>query len=52
LRTENALVTEFDQNLASIASEMLLVMYASEGIGLAAPQVSKLIHFKNIAFKK
>ena len=39
LRTENALVTEFNAELEQKAREMLLVMYAADGIGLAAPQV-------------
>lgn len=32
-------MTEFDQSLADTAAAMLKVMYAAEGIGLAAPQV-------------
>lgn len=32
-------MTEFDDSLQSLASEMLLVMYETDGIGLAAPQV-------------
>lgn len=32
-------MTEFDESLKQIANEMLLVMYAAEGVGLAAPQV-------------
>lgn len=42
LRNENELVTEEeleDGSIAKIAKEMLLVMYAAEGVGLAAPQV-------------
>ena len=39
LRSENAQVTVFDDSLRQKASEMLLVMYAADGIGLAAPQV-------------
>lgn len=39
LREENAKVTAFDDSLKKLADEMLLVMYASNGIGLAAPQV-------------
>jgi hypothetical protein len=31
----NAEITTFDESLKTIADEMLLVMYASEGIGLA-----------------
>jgi peptide deformylase len=32
-------VTVFDDSLAQTAKEMLLIMYAAEGVGLAAPQV-------------
>ena len=39
LRTENAPIVDFGPELAALASEMLLVMYASQGVGLAAPQV-------------
>jgi len=39
LRGENAPITAFDEALAKEAREMLLVMYAADGIGLAAPQV-------------
>ena len=39
LRSENAVVSVFDDALRQRASEMLLVMYAADGIGLAAPQV-------------
>mmetsp|Transcript_884 Transcript_884/g.2835 ORF Transcript_884/g.2835 Transcript_884/m.2835 type:complete len:234 (+) Transcript_884:95-796(+) len=43
LRTENAEVTDFDEDLAKLAREMFKVMYASRGVGLAAPQVAKNI---------
>lgn len=33
------MVTVFDEALRKLTDEMLLVMYASDGIGLAAPQV-------------
>jgi peptide deformylase len=52
LRTENAIITEFDENLKNIAKEMLLVMYASDGVGLAAPQVGinkRLMVFNELA---
>lgn len=41
LRAPNATVQpdEFNDELKQIAKEMLLVMYASRGVGLAAPQV-------------
>ena len=29
----------FDDSLAQTAKEMLLIMYAADGVGLAAPQV-------------
>lgn len=51
LRAENAEVTEFNENLAEKARQMLLVMYAADGIGLAAPQVGineKLMVFNEV----
>ena len=42
LRNENVEITEEelkDGSISKIAKEMFLVMYASEGVGLAAPQV-------------
>lgn len=39
LRGENAKIEAFDDQLINTAAEMLLVMYAADGIGLAAPQV-------------
>ena len=39
LRQDNEEIVTFDENLKKISSEMLLVMRAAEGIGLAAPQV-------------
>jgi peptide deformylase len=42
LRAPNALITEAelqDGSIAKLAREMLLVMYAAQGVGLAAPQV-------------
>mmetsp|Transcript_3583 Transcript_3583/g.6794 ORF Transcript_3583/g.6794 Transcript_3583/m.6794 type:complete len:230 (-) Transcript_3583:2063-2752(-) len=39
LRAPNVDVKEFDSSLAKTAKEMLKVMYASRGVGLAAPQV-------------
>jgi peptide deformylase len=35
----NAEVSTFDDSLMQTAKEMLMVMYAADGIGLAAPQV-------------
>lgn len=32
-------VSEFDDELAFLASDMFLTMYAAPGVGLAAPQV-------------
>ena len=42
LRAENAAVTDAelrDGSIAQVAKEMFLVMYAAQGVGLAAPQV-------------
>lgn len=39
LRTGNEEVLVFDDKIKVLANEMLLVMYAANGIGLAAPQV-------------
>ena len=39
LRSPNEEVVQFDDKLKQLAQEMLLVMYAANGIGLAAPQV-------------
>lgn len=39
LRTENVPVVEFNADLHQMAKEMLLIMYAADGIGLAAPQL-------------
>ena len=43
LREVNTEVTKFDDSLKKLAEEMLMVMYASDGIGLAAPQVSSYV---------
>jgi peptide deformylase len=39
LRKDNEPITEFDDTLKRLAEEMLLLMYAADGVGLAAPQV-------------
>ena len=39
LRADNSAIKDFDDELAEKARQMLLVMYAADGIGLAAPQV-------------
>jgi peptide deformylase len=39
LRAPNADVTVFDAALASVAREMFTLMYKTDGVGLAAPQV-------------
>jgi len=39
LRAPDEEVSEFDDNLKKTVKEMFLVMYASKGVGLAAPQV-------------
>ena len=41
-RAQDAEVTEFNADLKKTLKEMFLVMYASKGVGLAAPQVSPL----------
>jgi len=39
LRAENVRITTFDDKLVKLAKEMFKVMYATEGVGLSAPQV-------------
>ncbi len=39
LRSENVFIEKFDDDLMKLSREMLLVMEAADGIGLAAPQV-------------
>lgn len=39
LRAENAEIEVFDDDLKKLAKDMLKVMYAAKGVGLAAPQV-------------
>eukprot|EP00904_Undaria_pinnatifida_P012042 jgi/Undpi1/7969/HiC_scaffold_24.g10441.m1 len=39
LRAENAEIDVFDDDLKKLAKDMLKVMYAAKGVGLAAPQV-------------
>ncbi|MBW7916652.1 MAG: peptide deformylase [Trueperaceae bacterium] len=39
LRRRAATVTDFDDDLAALAADMLETMYAAEGVGLAAPQI-------------
>ena len=39
LRQKAETITEFDEGLKKLADEMMQVMYESDGIGLAAPQV-------------
>ena len=39
LRAPNADVTEFDDELKQLTKEMFAIMYASRGVGLAAPQL-------------
>jgi peptide deformylase len=47
-------VTEFDEDLRTLVSEMFDSMYAAHGIGLAAPQIglSKRITVIDVNFKK
>lgn len=42
MRAEMEEVTEFDDALKQTVKEMFLIMYASKGVGLAAPQVGIL----------
>lgn len=42
LREISKPVTEFDQNLKTLADDMLETMYEANGIGLAAPQIGEL----------
>ncbi|EKX50472.1 hypothetical protein GUITHDRAFT_66830, partial [Guillardia theta CCMP2712] len=42
LRAPDEEVTEFDDNLRKTIKEMFLVMYASRGVGLAAPQAKQV----------
>jgi peptide deformylase len=39
LRAENELITNFDEDLHKLIRDMFRTMYATHGIGLAAPQV-------------
>ena len=39
LRAKNTLVNHFDEQLVAVAQEMFELMYETEGVGLAAPQV-------------
>ena len=39
LETESSPITQFDDEIRSLAQDMLETMYAAPGIGLAAPQV-------------
>ena len=39
LRDENKLVGVFDEELARLAEAMFKIMYETDGVGLAAPQV-------------
>lgn len=41
LRQKGALITEFNDELRQIVADMIETMHASDGIGLAAPQVFK-----------
>lgn len=50
LRIKCAPVSQFDNALKDLADNMLETMYAAEGIGLAAPQVSESIQLVVIDF--
>lgn len=41
LRQETETITEFNQELASLADDMAVTMWEAPGVGLAAPQVGK-----------
>ncbi len=43
LRSVSEAITIFDQELKKLSTKMLATMYEERGIGLAAPQVNKLI---------
>jgi peptide deformylase len=43
LEKPTPLVKKFDEQLAQIAEDMFATMYASQGVGLAAPQIGKSI---------
>lgn len=43
LKQKSALVTDFNDELVQLAEDMAETMYAAPGVGLAAPQVGKLI---------
>lgn len=45
LREVGATITEFDQELAQLADDMVETMYDEEGIGLAAQQVGLALQF-------
>lgn len=44
LREKSDKVTEFDSHLEKFAKDLLETMYAENGIGLAAPQVGRLVN--------
>jgi peptide deformylase len=54
LQRPTALVTEFDDDLRQLVDDMFVSMYASEGIGLAAPQIglSKRLTVIDLSFQK
>lgn len=39
LRASNEIIDTFDDSLAKLAKDMFKLMYAAQGVGLAAPQV-------------
>jgi peptide deformylase len=50
LRQENLMVTEFNEDLHNTVNNLLSAMYASDGLGLAAPQVG--INYQLIVFNE
>ena len=43
LKMESAPIEEIDDNIKELAAHMLEDMYATEGCGLAAPQIGELV---------
>ena len=43
LKEQTELVTNFDSSLTTLLDDMAETMYASQGIGLAAPQIGELL---------
>ncbi len=50
LRSDNEIVAQFDDKLIRLVADMFSIMYATDGIGLAAPQVG--INKRLLVFNK